>query len=157
MPRGRKPKHQPEEEATKIPTAPPEPTAEEKAAFKRKMAEKYLFEDEGMKVVFNNLKTAAEAGNPVARTLYGLYHLFIGSNIMEKQDESYAEAVKWFYLNRRGELESNMLQNLINNTMPSHLVNPEQVYDNALRMAALAKDAKNSGYIGTIPKKPALY
>ena len=93
----------------------PQKTAEELHV---EQAEKVLLQDPQLQKIAALLRESAAAGNPAARTLYGVYHTFIGANIPKYRDESYAEAIKQFYLNRMGGLECQLLVNLITNTTP---------------------------------------
>lgn len=101
-------------------------------------AKSILIDDDHMKVIYDHLKAAAEAGNPAARTMFGVYHMFIGSNIPERQDEAYAEAIKWFYMNRKGSLENRLLNELTNNTGNLYS-STEDIYKRACNLSMITQ------------------
>lgn len=115
----------PRRKSTATPPAPPKEPQKSAAELHAEQAEKVLLQDEQLQTIAQLLKKSADAGNPAARTLYGVYHTFIGANIPKYRDASYAEAIKQFYLNRAGGLECQLLINLINNTTPGAALSPQ--------------------------------
>lgn len=100
-------------------------------------ARKFLFEDKNINTIVRLLKESAESGNPVARTMYGIYHVFVGSNIPEEQDAAYAEAIKWFYMNRKGSLERQMLSEITGQMSPSCQTD---IYRQACNIASITQE-----------------
>ena len=104
------------------------------------IANKHLYEDENMQKIVSLLKEDAESGNPVARTLYAIFYVFVGANIPNKQNEAYAEALKWLFMNRMGALESKMLLNIIGDMVPGAITPPDSLYKHACELATMSND-----------------
>ena len=106
------------------------------------IARKYLCEDEKLQKIVALLKENAEEGNVAARTLYAIYHVFIGANIPDKQTEAYAEALKWFFMNRMGALESKMLLDIVSSMVPGAVSFPGHNFTNACNVSDIERDTE---------------